>query len=101
MTIDLVGAQFSFDLKQNSDAPRFDIGSVSDTTLQMKEDEESGSQFFTPVFLICITQGSLALPKIEGEEEGESFEVIVSLEEASDLVEYLPLSRQFKLLQSF
>ena len=45
----------------------------------MKESEESGIQFFTPVFLICVSQWSLTLPKIEGEEENESFEVSVDL----------------------
>ena len=63
----------------------------------MKEEEGSGIQFFNPVFLICASQWSLSLPKIEGEEEGESFEVTVKMEEASAILQFQPLTRRFDL----
>lgn len=74
------------------------MDSVSDSTLQMKEDEESGAQFFTPVFLICLSEWSLTLPKIVGEDQGEKIVVSVDLDTASNILGFEPVSRGFKLL---
>ena len=57
--------------------------------------DEFEGQYFPPVFLVCITEWTKALPAIVGEKEGEKFQVRVVLE--SDILSYDPISRRFKL----
>lgn len=98
VTVNFVGVPYVHEVREPISTPTFDLDSVSDTTLKIIEDKETGAQFFSPVFLVCVSDWSSTLPKIKGEDEGKNFELSVDLDAASAVVSYEPVSRRFKLI---